>query len=167
MRSPFFLAEIRSMSSSSILVLLGWIVLTFLAPAAGFRARPGEWFRGLTKPAFNPPSWLFAPVWTALYILMAIAAWMVWRRGGWEEQALPLSLYLVQLILNAAWTPLFFGAHRIGLAFVEIVLQWCAIAATLISFSRVDRLAAWLFLPLLLWVTFALALNFEFWRKNR
>lgn len=143
-----------------------WIGLTFLAPAIGFRAKPDRWFRSLTKPSFNPPSWVYAPVWTLLYLLMAIAAWLVWRDGGWERQAFPLSLYLVQLVLNAAWTPLFFGAHRLGLALVDIVLQWFAIAATLLAFARVDAVAGWLFAPYLAWVSFATVLNFAFWRRN-
>ncbi|MEO6871252.1 MAG: TspO/MBR family protein [Chthoniobacterales bacterium] len=154
------------MTWKSIGVLVLWIALTFVAPALGFRAKPDEWFASLTKPGFNPPSWVFAPVWTILYLLMAIATWLVWRQGGWERQTFPLSLYLVQLVLNAAWTPLFFGAHRIGLALIDIVLQWLAIAATLFVFARVDALAAWLFVPYLAWVSFATVLNFEFWRRN-
>lgn len=154
------------MTWKTIGVLVLWIGLTFFAPAIGFRAKPDEWFRGLTKPGFNPPSWVFAPVWTVLYLLMAIAAWLVWREGGWERQTFPLSLYLVQLVLNAVWTPLFFGAHQIGLALADIVLQWLAIAATLFVFAQVDALAAWLFVPYLAWVSFATVLNFAFWQKS-
>lgn len=154
------------MTWKSIGILGLWIGLTFLAPALGFRAKPDRWFRGLTKPRFNPPSWIFAPVWTLLYLLMAIAAWLVWRHDGWARQSYPLSLYLLQLALNAAWTPLFFGAHRIGLALIEIALQWCAIAATLLAFAHVDPVAGWLFAPYLAWVSFAVVLNFEFWCGN-
>jgi translocator protein len=155
------------MTPYSLLTLLGWIMCTFVAPAIGYRARPDAWYRGLTKPKFNPPAWIFAPVWTGLYLLMAVAAWLVWRRGGWHEQVLPLTLYLFQLLLNAAWAPIFFGRHRIGFAFVEITMQWLAIAATLFAFAAVDRLAAWLFVPYLAWVSFATVLNFELWRRNR
>ncbi len=150
----------------SLLPLLGWIGVTFIAPAIGYRARPDEWYRSLSKPRFNPPSWIFGPVWTALYLMMAVAAWLVWQKGGWRGQTLPLTLYVIQLLINATWTPIFFGAHRIGLAFAVIVLQWLAIAATLLAFSAADHIAGWLFAPYLAWVTFASVLNFEFWRRN-
>ena len=152
--------------TKSFFALLGWIGLTFLAPAAGYRARPDTWYARLTKPKFNPPAWVFAPVWTGLYLAMAVAAWLVWERGGWTAQKLPLALYLAQLLLNAAWTPLFFGAHRIGLALVDIVLQWLAIAATFFLFIRVNQFAGWLFVPYLAWVSFAAVLNFNIWRTN-
>jgi translocator protein len=127
---------------------------------------PGEWYGALTKPAWNPPGWLFGPVWTALYTMMAVAAWLVWRQGGWARQRSPLLLFLTQLTLNALWTPLFFGAHWLGVAFADIVLLWLAIAATLASFRRVNRLAAWLLAPYLAWVGFAAVLNFTLWRMN-
>ncbi len=97
---------------------------------------------------------------------MAVAAWLVWRHGGWHEQALPLTLYVLQLLLNAAWTPIFFGGHRIDLALINIAMHWLAIVATLFAFAAVDRLAAWLFVPYLAWVSFATVLNFELWRRN-
>lgn len=154
------------MTLYSLLTLSGWIIGTFIAPAIGYRARPDAWYRRLIKPGFNPPAEIFAPVWAGLYLLMAVAAWLVWRHGGWREQTLPLTLYVLQLLLNAAWTPIFFGGHRIGLALVEITLQWLAIAATLFAFASIDRLAGWLFVPYLAWVSFATVLNFEIWRRN-
>jgi tryptophan-rich sensory protein len=105
-------------------------------------------------------------VWTALYAMMAVAAWRVWRRGGLAAQRRPLALFLGQLALNAAWTPLFFGLHRPGLAFAEMLLLWLAIAATLAAFRRVNRAAAWLLAPYLAWVSFAAVLNFTLWRLN-
>jgi benzodiazapine receptor len=150
----------------SIFGLAGWLVLCFGAAAAGAQFMPGEWYAGLKKPAWNPPSWIFGPVWSALYTMMAVAAWLVWRRGGFAGQRRPLTLFLVQLALNAAWTPLFFGLHRPGAAFAEIVLLWLAIAATLAAFRRVSRAAAWLLAPYLAWVSFAAALNFALWRLN-
>ncbi len=148
------------------LSLAGWLGLCFGAAAFGGFFGPGEWYATLKKPAWNPPGWIFGPVWTALYAMMAVAAWLVWQRGGFASQRRPLTLFLVQLALNAAWTPLFFGLHLPGLAFAEILLLWLAIAATLKFFRVVSRAAAWLFAPYLAWVTFAAALNFALWRLN-
>ncbi len=127
---------------------------------------PGEWYASLRKPSWNPPGWIFGPVWTALYAMMAVAAWLVWRRGGFAAQRRPLGWFLAQLALNAAWTPLFFGLHWPGVAFAEIVLLWLAIVATLAAFRRVSRTATLLLVPYLLWVTFATVLNFTLWRLN-
>jgi len=127
---------------------------------------PGEWYASLKKPAWNPPGWVFGPVWTALYAMMAVAAWLVWRRGGFSTHRKPLVIFLVQLVLNAGWTPLFFGLHSPGLAFAEIVLLWLAIAATIVVFRPVSRTAMLLLVPYLAWVSFATALNFALWRLN-
>jgi tryptophan-rich sensory protein len=148
------------------LALAGWVLLCFAAAAFGGLFPPGEWYASLKKPSWNPPGWVFGPVWTALYAMMAVAAWLVWKRGGWAAQRRLLMLFLAQLILNAAWTPLFFGLHRPGLAFAEIVLLWLAIAATLAAFRPVNRVAAWLLAPYLAWVSFAAGLNFTLWRLN-
>lgn len=146
------------------LALAGFILITFCAPALSIGVgMPGAWYAALNKPSWNPPSWLFGPAWTLLYTLMAIAAWLVWKRVGLSK---PLVLYFVQLALNAAWTPLFFGAHAMGWALVEIVALWIAILATLLSFRRVNTTAGWLFAPYLAWVTFATCLNFTLWRLN-
>jgi len=149
-----------------ILGLCGWLLLCFAAASPGAVFMPGEWFAALKKPAWNPPSWIFGPVWTALYAMMAAAAWLVWRRGGWKEQRKPLLIFLAQLALNALWTPLFFGLHRPGVAFAEIVLLWLAIVATLVAFRPVNRTAAWLLVPYLAWVSFAAVLNGTLWRLN-
>jgi tryptophan-rich sensory protein len=146
--------------------LIGWLALSFRAAAIGGRFMPGEWYASLNKPSWNPPGWIFGPVWTALYTMIAVAAWLVWRRGGWSAQRRSLTLFLVQLALNAAWSPLFFGLRRPGIAFAEIVLLWVAIAATLAAFRPVNRAAAWLLAPYLTWVSFAAALNFTLWRLN-
>jgi tryptophan-rich sensory protein len=148
------------------LALAGWLLLCFAAAAFGGPFMPGEWYAALKKPSWNPPGWIFGPVWTALYTMMAVAAWLVWRQGGWSAQLKPLLLFLAQLALNAAWTPLFFGLHQPGVAFAEIVLLWLAIAATLTAFRPVSRAAAWLLAPYLVWVTFAAVLNFSLWRLN-
>jgi tryptophan-rich sensory protein len=117
----------------------------------------------LEKPTWNPPAWIFGPAWTILYTLMAVGAWLVWKRKGWSR---PLVFYFAQLILNAAWTPIFFGAHELGWALVEIVALWVAILLTMIAFFRVSKPAGWLFVPYLAWVTFATFLNFTLWRLN-
>lgn len=146
--------------------LLGWLAFSFAAATMGVLFRPGAWYASLNKPAWNPPGWIFGPVWTALYSMMAVAAWLVWKRGGFNAQRRPLTLFLVQLALNAAWTPLFFGLHWTGVAFAEILLLWLAIAATLLMFRSVNRVAGWLLAPYLAWVCFAAVLNFALWRLN-
>lgn len=127
----------------------------------------GDWYLTLNKPSWNPPGWVFGPVWTLLYTMMAIAAWLVWRKGGIAKQRRPLTLFAVQLLLNALWTPLFFGLHMLGVAFAEIILLWIAILATILAFRKVSPSAAWLLVPYLLWVTFAAILNATLWWMNR
>lgn len=126
-----------------------------------------SWYAGLAKPSFNPPNWIFAPVWTALYVLMAIASWRILRlprhaprRGG------ALALYFLQLALNAAWSWMFFGANSTLLGLINIVPQFMAVAATVVAFYQLDRLAAWCLVPLLGWVGFAGILNFAVWLLN-
>ena len=152
--------------SKTILGLCGWVLLCFAAASLGAVFMPGEWYAALRKPTWNPPGWIFGPVWSALYTMMAVAAWLVWQQGGFAAQRRPLTLFLAQLALNAAWTPLFFGLHRPGVAFAEIVLLWLAIAWTLATFWRVHRAAAWMLVPYLTWVSFAALLNFTLWRLN-
>ncbi|MBM3839654.1 MAG: tryptophan-rich sensory protein [Verrucomicrobia bacterium] len=146
--------------------LAGWLALCFSAAATGALFMPGEWYATLRKPSWNPPSWVFGPVWTTLYTMMAVAAWMVWKRGGFISQRRSLVPFLVQLALNTAWTPIFFGLRRSGLAFAEIILLWLAIAWTIALFWQVQRPAAWLLVPYLAWVSFAAVLNGTLWRLN-
>lgn len=155
-RSPTF--------PQSLLALAGCLLITFLAPAVSLAFQgPGDWYAGLNKPSWNPPGWLFGPVWAALYTLMAVAAWLVWKRAGLSR---PLAFYGAQLALNAAWTPLFFGARQMGWALFEILLLWLAVAFTLRAFRRVHAAAGALLLPYLAWVSFATFLNFTLWRLN-
>ncbi len=128
---------------------------------------PGEWYAQLKKPAWNPPGWIFGPVWSALYILMAVAAWLVWRRGGFAAQRRPLGLFLIQIALNALWSPLFFGLKNPALAFAEIMLLWIAVLVTTVAFWKVHRTSGALLLPYLAWVSFASFLNFTLWQLNR
>jgi len=124
------------------------------------------WYATLRKPAWNPPNWLFGPVWTALYAAMAIAAWIVWRRTGWGGSNGALWLFVIQLALNLAWSFIFFRFHSPRWAFVEIVALWIAIAATLARFAGISGVSAMLLAPYLAWVTYAAALNFAIWRLN-
>lgn len=148
------------------LVLAGWLGLCFAMASLGVIFTPGEWYATINKPAWNPPGWVFGPVWSALYTMMGVAAWLVWRQGGWKQQRKALLAFLVQLGLNALWSPLFFGLHWPGVAFAEILLLWVAIAWTITVFVRVHRPAAWLLLPYLAWVSFAAVLNCTLWRLN-
>lgn len=148
------------MSSRRGLVL--WIGLCTVGGAlVGVLTGGGDsaWYLGLRKPAFNPPSWVFAPVWTALYAAMGIAAWRVWRRGGWRLQGRPLTFFVSQLALNWAWSFLFFTLQSPLLALADIVVLWVLIVATCRVFARVEVVAAWLLVPYLGWVTFATILN--------
>jgi len=147
--------------------LFVWSLVCFAASGLGAFSRPDGWYAALQKPAWNPPNWIFAPVWTTLYALMAVAAWLVWRRGGWAVQRGPLALFVGQLLLNAAWSPLFFGRHRPGLALLDLAVLWVVLGLTVVVFGRVRRVSAGLLAPYLAWVTFAGALNFALWQLNR
>lgn len=148
--------------------LLGWAIITFLAAALGARASisAADFYASLTLPAWAPPASVFGPVWTVLYALMALAAWLVWRQGGWRAAAPALALYLLQLALNVLWSWLFFGWKQGALAFADIALLLALIVATIVAFHRVRPAAAWLLLPYLAWVTFASALNYAVWQAN-
>ena len=151
-----------------IVGLAGWLVLTFAAAALGAvaSAQAGTFYLQLVRPEWAPPGWLFGPVWTALYLMMAIAAWLVWRDHGFRRAGGALTLFVVQLAANAVWTWLFFVWHQGALALAEILLLWALIAATIIAFWRLHTLAAMLLLPYLAWVSFASALTYATWRLN-
>jgi benzodiazapine receptor len=151
-----------------IMGLLGWLLLCFAAAAIGSvaSADAGTFYEQLTRPAWAPPGWLFAPVWTVLYILMGVSAWLVWRVHGFKESKAALVLFIVQLGANALWSWVFFVWQQGALAFAEVLLLWCLIVATVAAFWRVSNLAAVLLLPYLAWVTFASALTFAAWRLN-
>ena len=146
--------------------LVLWIVACLAAGWIGSRFTPGEWYAALSKPTWTPPSWVFAPVWTTLYVLMGLAAWLVWRRAGFAGAPVALGLFIVQLVLNGLWPYLFFGIHQPGFAFAEIVVLWLVIFATTIGFWRTKPGAGVLMLPYLCWVGFASALNLQLWRLN-
>jgi len=151
------------------LVLAGFLAASFVVAGIGnifTSAGMPEWYMSLEKPAFNPPSWVFGPVWTTLYIMMAVAAWLVWRASGFRGATTALTVYFVQLGLNLAWSGIFFGLREPGWALAEIVLLWLAIGATIILFHRHSRVAALMLVPYLLWVSFAAVLNGAIWRLN-
>lgn len=150
----------------SLVALAGWLALTFAAATTGAFVSTGGLYAALVKPSWHPPAWVFGPVWTVLYAMTAVAAWLVWRQGGWAAQKGALRLYLAQWALNALWTPIFFGLRQPGWALVEIVALDAAVLATLAVFWRVSRPAGWLFVPYALWVLFATVLNFAIWRLN-
>jgi len=122
-----------------------------------------NWYEHLVKPSWRPPNWAFGPVWTCLYGGMGFASYLVWRDGG---DATALSLYSAQLALNWAWTPIFFGAHRVRAAFLEMCVLWAAAGATGLAFHQVNRAAGLLFLPYMAWLSLAAALNYAVWRDN-
>jgi tryptophan-rich sensory protein len=125
------------------------------------------WYAGLTKPSFNPPNWVFAPVWTTLYVLMAFALWRVLRLPeASTERRWALGLFFVQLALNAAWSWMFFAANSPLLGLINIIPQILVIAATIVAFYRIDRMAGWCLVPLAAWVSFATILNFAVWKLN-
>jgi len=126
----------------------------------------GAFYAQLARPSWAPPASLFGPVWTLLYALMAVAAWLVWRAGGWRARRPALTLFVAQLALNALWSWLFFAWHQGGLALADIVLLWTLVVATLIAFWQASPLAAALLVPYQLWVGFAAALNYSVWRLN-
>ena len=127
------------------------------------------WFPTLVKPSFNPPAWVFAPVWSLLYTMMGIAAGLVWSRIDFENQAVrkALTYFVIQLDLNALWSILFFGLKNPLLAFIEIILLWLMIYETYIKFIKIDKIAGYLFIPYLFWVSFAMVLNGSIWWLNR
>lgn len=155
------------MKQNQWFVLCGFILLCLVVGAIAGMFTAGAvttWYPTLVKPPFNPPNWAFAPVWTALYIMMAVAAWRVWRKGAQLRGA--LGLFFIQLALNFLWSFLFFGAHALGLALAEIALLWLAIGATTIIFLKIDRPAGLLFVPYWAWVSFATLLNASIWWLN-
>lgn len=158
------------MTAREFLALAGFVGLCLgVGGLGGWVTAPAvaEWYPALAKPSWNPPDWVFAPVWTALYILMAVAAWLVWRKGqGGIAIKGAMVLFAVQLFLNLAWSFLFFGARQPGVAFFEIIMLWLALLATIVAFWRVSPTAGLGMLPYIAWVSFAGLLNFAVWRLN-
>lgn len=148
---------------SDWLALGGFAAACVATAASGAIFSPGAWYARLRKPAWCPPDWVFAPAWAVLFAMIAVAGWLVWREAGFGPA---LALYAVQLLLNFAWSWLFFGLRRPDLAFLDVVALWVTIAGCMALFAPVSPVAAWLFAPYLAWVGFAAALNLAMWRLN-
>ena len=143
-----------------------WLALCFAAESTAVLFLPGRWYAHLHKASWTPPSYLFGPVWTALYIVMAIAAWLVWREGGFRKNLLPLCLFLAQLVFNSAWSFICFRLHDLPLSVFDMALLWLTLLATTRSFFRVNPLAGWLLVPCVLWVIIAASLDVALWWLN-
>lgn len=151
------------------LSLVAWVGLCLaIGAVGGLQIAPQipNWYRKLDRPSFSPPNWVFAPVWTTLYFMMGLAAWLVWQAPPSPVRLLALALFLLQLALNFAWTFIFFRRHAIGAAFLEVVFLWGAIAGSTFFFAQISTPAAWLMVPYLAWVTFASILNGAVWQLN-
>ena len=157
------------MSLKPMVGLVLWVALSFCAGLIGSRftgPAVATWYGSVSRPAWAPPNFLFGPVWSALYLMMGIAAWLVWRKAGMSGAPGAMLLFGLQLIANAAWSAIFFGLHRFDLAFVEIVVLWALILATMVAFWRLGARAGLLLLPYALWVSYAGALNLAIWRLS-
>ena len=149
---------------SNRIALLAFILLTVGGGLLiGVATAPGDWYAGLQKPPFNPPNWLFGPVWTVLYILIAIAGWRIWRR---DPHGAAMKFWIAQIALNFIWSPLFFSAHLPGAAFVVIIALLVVILALIMLTLDRERVSAWLLVPYALWVAFAALLNASIWWLN-
>jgi translocator protein len=149
--------------------LVPFVVACFLTAGLGswltsFSVK--TWYPQLRRPEWTPPDWIFAPVWTVLYLMMAVSAWLVWSTSDWSSARFPLTLFAIQLMLTAAWSFVFFGLRQIGPAFGEILLLWMMVIATAVAFLHLSLLAAWLLIPYVAWVAFASYLNFRIWQMN-
>ena len=164
MVSRFERMEIRL--GVQIVSLLGWVGLCFLTAWIGSRSMPVEWYLQLQKPTWTPPGYLFGPVWSLLYLTMGVAAWLVWKRAGFVGARIALILFIAQLALNGMWSWIFFGLHKPGIAFAEILVLWGMILGTLIAFWQKSPPAGILLTPYLIWVSFAAALNYAIWQMN-
>lgn len=164
--------ELFSRSRSPKQRFLGALIAVLITLCAGLVGNLlgmdaiATWYAGLNKPAWNPPNWIFGPVWTILYVLMGIAAYLVWEQKKDSSRRAALVVYAVQLFLNALWSIIFFTFKQPAIAFGEIIIMWIAIVATIILFWRIKPLAGILLLPYIAWVTFATALNFAVWQLN-
>ncbi|MEM1155327.1 MAG: TspO/MBR family protein [Pseudomonadota bacterium] len=148
--------------------LVLWFIVCFAASAIGALAsvQARSFYQQLTQPAWAPPGWVFGPVWTILFAFMAIAVWLVWRNGGFQPNRTALTVFFIQLGFNALWSWLFFAWNLGMMAFIEVLILWLFILATLVLFWRKSKLAGALFMPYLLWVSFAAALNYSLWQLN-
>ncbi len=160
----------KTFSARAIGGLISWLAICYFIAWTGAQVSPGiaspEWYNELNKPEWNPPAWLFGPVWTLLYTFMGIAAWKIWKKYGFRDARPELILFLIQLGLNGLWSQLFFGMQNPGAAFFEIFFLLAAIIITTVLFFRKSILSGWLMIPYILWVSFATVLNGAIWLMN-
>lgn len=149
-----------------VAVLIGCIVASFAPGVFGARFQPGAWYAQLVKSPLTPPGWVFPVVWTALYLTIGVALYLLWTHTSRRDRRGALAVFAIQLVLNGAWSWLFFGRHAVSAALIEIGVLWCSIVAMAFAFGRHSRLAGSLLLPYLAWVSFASYLNVEIWRAN-
>lgn len=157
------------MEKSNLLKLLVSIVFTLGIGSLGAIFTTNEiptWFASLNKPPFNPPNYLFGPVWTVLYILMGISLYLIWKQPASAIKQTAITLFLAQFTLNFFWSIIFFNQHQIGWALIEIIAMWLLILLTIFWFAKLNKAAAWLLVPYISWVSFATLLNYSFWRLN-
>lgn len=152
--------------SKQITGLIIWIFVCSLAGIFGAQFEPGTWYELLQKPAWTPPNWVFPVVWPTLYVMMGIAAWIIWKMKEITLSATEFNWFFVQLVLNALWSWIFFGMQMIATGLAEILLLWISILFTIFLFWNRNRIAGMLLLPYLLWVSYASALNFAIWQLN-
>ena len=154
-------------SSKRYLSVIVWILISFLPAIVGGFFKPGNWYLEIIKPEWTPPGWIFGPVWFFLYFCMGIAAFLIWESKKNKQIKLPIIVFILQLLLNALWSWIFFGLHNLGLSVFEIIVLWVMIGATIILFYRVNKIAGLILIPYLLWVSFATILNYNIWILNR
>ncbi|MEO5593109.1 MAG: TspO/MBR family protein [Chitinophagaceae bacterium] len=155
--------------SNTAKLIISIVLTTGIGLLGGIFTAPEiqTWFLHLNKPLWNPPNWLFAPVWTSLYLLMGIAFYLIWKaKAGIDTKRWAIIIFIAQFALNFMWSYIFFKEHQMGWAFVEIVVLWIAIFCTIIAFSRINTTAAWLLVPYISWVSFAAILNYTIWQMN-
>jgi benzodiazapine receptor len=158
-------AFMPSWVSANLVSLLVFLVLLGATGALGGQWGADAWYKRLSKPAWTPPNWLFPPVWLVLYLMIAMAGWLIWISGD-ENRPLILGIWAVQLILNASWSYIFFGRHQLGWGLAEIVALWVSIVGFIVTAWSVDQTASLLFFPYLIWVSYAAALNASIWMRN-
>lgn len=149
------------------IALLVFLAVNFAAATSGAVFKPGAWYERLDKPDWRPPNWAFPIVWTILYAMIAVSGWMAWTAAGPGEALVPMALYGIHMVLNAAWSAVFFGMRQPGWAFVEVLGLWGTLVAVMVAFYPLDPVATWLLVPYFLWGSFAGVLNFAIWRRNR
>ena len=155
------------MGLDEILSFGAFLAICVLAASSGAIFKPDFWYESLQKPSWCPPNWLFPAAWSFLYVTIALAGWWVWRVAGFKGAELAFAIFGAHLVLNFSWSVIFFGLKRMDWAFYEIVLFWLTLVATIVLFYEITRIAAYLLLPYLVWATFAGALNYAVWQKNK